>query len=85
MAKAHVSSSHVFFLLFFLFAKINGSESNEEVGVYELKRGDFSVKLTNYGAVVISVILPDKNGSLHSPPLLCFFVPWSENMIVVSI
>ncbi|KAG7954839.1 hypothetical protein I3843_11G040800 [Carya illinoinensis] len=64
MAKAQVSSSHVFFLLFFLFAKINGSESNEEVGVYELKRGDFSVKLTNYGAVVISVILPDKNGKL---------------------
>ncbi|KAF9671914.1 hypothetical protein SADUNF_Sadunf12G0100000 [Salix dunnii] len=37
---------------------------NEDIGFYELKRGDFSVKLTNYGATVISVILPDKNGKL---------------------
>ncbi|KAJ4707486.1 Aldose 1-epimerase [Melia azedarach] len=43
---------------------VHGSVATEEVGVYELKKGDFSVKLTNWGATVISVILPDKNGKL---------------------
>jgi len=37
-------------------------DASEEVGIYEIKRGSFSVKITNYGATVISVILPDKNG-----------------------
>ncbi|KAK2967797.1 hypothetical protein RJ640_016981 [Escallonia rubra] len=36
----------------------------EEVGVYELKKGDFSIRLTNWGASIISVVLPDKNGKL---------------------
>ncbi|OMO95362.1 Aldose 1-/Glucose-6-phosphate 1-epimerase [Corchorus capsularis] len=36
----------------------------EEVNVYELKRGDFSAKFTNFGAVMLSVLLPDKNGKL---------------------
>ncbi|PIN01191.1 putative mutarotase [Handroanthus impetiginosus] len=40
----------------------NGSESG--IGIYEIKKGDFSVKVTNYGARIISVILPDKNGKL---------------------
>nr|GLL18536.1 aldose 1-epimerase-like [Ipomoea trifida] len=39
-------------------------DASEEVGIYEIKRGNFSVKITNYGAIVISVILPDKNGKL---------------------
>jgi len=37
-------------------------DASEEVGIYEIKRGNFSVKITNYGATVISVIIPDKNG-----------------------
>uniref|UniRef100_A0A7N1A6P3 Aldose 1-epimerase n=1 Tax=Kalanchoe fedtschenkoi TaxID=63787 RepID=A0A7N1A6P3_KALFE len=32
--------------------------------LYELKRGDITVKLTNWGATVVSLILPDKNGKL---------------------
>lgn len=32
------------------------------IGIYELKRGGFSLKVTNYGATVLSLILPDKNG-----------------------
>ncbi|KAK3144592.1 hypothetical protein QOZ80_4AG0315120 [Eleusine coracana subsp. coracana] len=34
------------------------------VGVYELRRGDFSVKITNWGATVMSVVLPDSKGNL---------------------
>ncbi|GMH21936.1 hypothetical protein Nepgr_023779 [Nepenthes gracilis] len=37
----------------------------KEIGVYEIKRGDFSLNFTNWGATVISVILPDKNGKLN--------------------
>ncbi|KAL0355643.1 UNVERIFIED_CONTAM: Aldose 1-epimerase [Sesamum radiatum] len=39
-------------------------EAAEEIGIYELQRGDFSVKITNYGATVLSVVLPDRNGKL---------------------
>jgi aldose 1-epimerase len=55
---------YFFVLLAFLLAiNVNGSEAKEEeVGVYELKRGNFALNLTNYGATVLSVILPDKNG-----------------------
>ncbi|KAM0979756.1 hypothetical protein ACFX13_015836 [Malus domestica] len=53
------------FLCFLLLPLVfDRSEANENVGIYELKKGDFSVKLTNYGATVLSVILPDKNGKL---------------------
>ncbi|OEL16450.1 Aldose 1-epimerase [Dichanthelium oligosanthes] len=34
------------------------------VGVHELKRGDFSIKVTNWGATLMSVILPDSKGNL---------------------
>ncbi|XP_066348831.1 uncharacterized protein [Miscanthus floridulus] len=35
-----------------------------KVGVYELKLGDFSVKVTNWGARLMSVVLPDSKGNL---------------------
>ncbi|EES10935.1 hypothetical protein BDA96_06G116000 [Sorghum bicolor] len=34
------------------------------VGVYVLRKGDFSVRLTNWGARVMSVVLPDCKGNL---------------------
>ncbi|TVU29566.1 hypothetical protein EJB05_21138 [Eragrostis curvula] len=34
------------------------------VGVYELRKGDFSIKVTNWGATLMSVILPDSKGNL---------------------
>lgn len=43
---------------------VNGSKA--EIGIYELKKGDFSMKVTNFGARIISVVLPDKNGTFHS-------------------
>ncbi|KAJ0042554.1 hypothetical protein Pint_19277 [Pistacia integerrima] len=39
-------------------------DSTKGVGLYEIKKGNLSVKLTNWGATIISVILPDKNGKL---------------------
>jgi aldose 1-epimerase len=34
------------------------------VGVYELKKGDFSIKVTSWGATLMSVvILPDSRGN----------------------
>jgi hypothetical protein len=41
------------------------------VGVYELKTGDFSVSVTNWGATITSVVLPDSKGAfrLSSDPL----------------
>ena len=34
------------------------------VGVYELSKGDFSIKVTNWGATVTSVVFPDSQGML---------------------
>ncbi|KAK6256030.1 Aldose 1-/Glucose-6-phosphate 1-epimerase - like 9 [Theobroma cacao] len=51
-------------LLLLVFGFVNGSPPKEAVGVYELKNGDMSVKFTNWGATIISVVLPDKNGKL---------------------
>lgn len=51
-------------LIFLLVVAALGFGNGNEVGVYELTRGDFSIKLTNYGATILSVILPDKNGKL---------------------
>lgn len=58
------------FFYFFAFVTLilcknkNSCTADEEIKVYQLKKGDFSVKITNYGATVLSVILPDKNGKL---------------------
>ncbi|XP_073295397.1 uncharacterized protein [Primulina huaijiensis] len=53
-----------FFVLILGFALGNVCKGGEEIGVYELEKGDFSVKITNYGATVLSVIVPDRNGKL---------------------
>lgn len=51
----------VFLVSLFLIKHLSGAT---EIGVYELKRDEFSVKVTNFGATVLSVVLPDKNGKL---------------------
>ncbi|XP_073126541.1 uncharacterized protein [Henckelia pumila] len=53
-----------FFVLILGFALGNVCKGDEEIGVYELKKGHFSVKITNYGATVLSVIVPDRHGKL---------------------
>lgn len=55
----------------FAIANASGSESKERIGVYALKKGDLSVKFTNWGATIISLVLPDKNG-------LCSFLEFYE-------
>ncbi|KAF8703327.1 hypothetical protein HU200_032125 [Digitaria exilis] len=37
------------------------------VGVYELSKGDFSIKVTNWGATLTSVVLPDSKGESRAP------------------
>ncbi|CAN4079354.1 unnamed protein product [Withania somnifera] len=49
-----------FILHLWAAARVTG----DKIGIYEIKKGDFSVKVTNYGARVISVLLPDKHGKV---------------------
>ncbi|KAM3286571.1 galactose mutarotase [Capsicum chacoense] len=51
----------LFFILHLLAAS---SVTGRKIGIYEIKKGDFSVKVTNYGATIISVLLPDRNGKI---------------------
>ena len=44
------------------FGSVHGSSKKQEVGFYELKKGDISMKFTNWGAAIVSLILPDKHG-----------------------
>lgn len=52
-----------FFGLFVLACGVSANGSrNHGLGIYEIKKGDFSLKVTNYGARIVSVVVPDKNG-----------------------
>lgn len=64
MVKISVLLSFVFLIAFGFV--VHGSSATKEVGVYEIKKGNFSVKFTNWGATIISVILPDKNGMIYT-------------------
>ncbi|XP_060194376.1 uncharacterized protein LOC132623616 [Lycium barbarum] len=60
-----MSSKINLLICFFIFHLLAAtSVSGSKIGIYELKKGGFSVKLTNYGARIISVFLPDKNGKV---------------------
>lgn len=51
-------------ILFVSIGFASGDIYNQKIGVYELKKGNFSVKFTNYGASIVSVVVPDKYGNL---------------------
>ncbi|KAL1373308.1 hypothetical protein HN51_003292 [Arachis hypogaea] len=59
---AKVSMLFSFLLGLVLLSQAHGS--GEKIGFYELRRGDFEMRVTNYGATVLSVVLPDRNGNL---------------------
>ncbi|KAM3253109.1 hypothetical protein T459_06968 [Capsicum annuum] len=58
------SNINLSFCLFILHLWAVISVTEQDIGVYEIKKGDFSVKVTNYGARIISVFLPDKHGEV---------------------
>uniref|UniRef100_A0A0D9VHG5 Aldose 1-epimerase n=1 Tax=Leersia perrieri TaxID=77586 RepID=A0A0D9VHG5_9ORYZ len=45
-------------------ANADAAAGRKMVGVYELKKGDFSIRVTNWGATLMSVVLPDSKGNL---------------------
>ncbi|KAF3444768.1 hypothetical protein FNV43_RR14461 [Rhamnella rubrinervis] len=50
------------FLILAVSGLANGSATEHKVGIFELKKGDISVNLTNWGATITSLVLPDKHG-----------------------
>ncbi|KAI4356999.1 hypothetical protein L6164_000977 [Bauhinia variegata] len=40
------------------------SSADKNIGIYELRKGNFRLKLTNYGATIISLMVPDKHGNV---------------------
>ncbi|CAI8591794.1 unnamed protein product [Vicia faba] len=56
----------VFLCLFMVvFGFGNGYVEKEEIGIFELKKGEVSLKVTNWGASIVSLVLPDKKGKLN--------------------
>lgn len=37
-------------------------KGKQSLGFYELRRGEFSMVVTNWGATILAVRIPDKNG-----------------------
>ncbi|XP_028780547.1 aldose 1-epimerase-like [Neltuma alba] len=61
-----MTMSNTFVLLCLLLTAsvlVNGSVE-KKIRIYELKKGDVSLKVTNWGASILSLVLPDKNGKL---------------------
>ncbi|GER50475.1 aldose 1-epimerase [Striga asiatica] len=59
-----MSKFSIILLISFMFLVLAAIANNIEyngLGFYEIKKGNFSVKITNYGARIVSVVLPDKN------------------------
>jgi hypothetical protein len=51
--------------------KIRGRQQGKgTLGFYELRRGEFSMVVTNWGATILSVRLPDKTGTCNRFVLL---------------
>lgn len=50
--------------LIIAFALVNVCKASTEIGFYELKNDHLSVNITNYGATVLSFLVPDRNGEL---------------------
>lgn len=42
----------------------NTVDAEKKIEFYKLEKGDISINITNYGATVLNVFLPDKNGKL---------------------
>ncbi|KAL4354934.1 hypothetical protein GQ457_06G041850 [Hibiscus cannabinus] len=58
-----------FFFFSFLLLAVYGEKldydvgkSKEKIGTYVLKNGNMSVKFTNWGATIMSLVIPDKHG-----------------------
>ncbi|XBI08153.1 hypothetical protein VPH35_135931 [Triticum aestivum] len=65
MARAlFVSVLALWFLALGLSGRADAAAERKIVGVHELTKGDFSIKVTNWGATLMSVILPDSRGNL---------------------
>ncbi|RLM74593.1 aldose 1-epimerase-like [Panicum miliaceum] len=64
-----------------------GAGARRTAGVYELRMGDFSVRVTNWGARLVSVVLPDSKGNLADVVLgkdtIAEYVP--SNQVVSSL
>ncbi|KAL3570267.1 hypothetical protein D5086_027516 [Populus alba] len=52
-----------------LSSNLNSNQAKNEDGIYELRKGDFSIEVTNFGATLLPVVLPDKNGKLEDTVL----------------
>ncbi|KAJ1384497.1 Glycoside hydrolase-type carbohydrate-binding [Sesbania bispinosa] len=60
MFKVYLVSSFLLGLL--LLAQAH--EKDNKIQFYQLKRGNLHLNFTNYGATIVSVIVPDKHGNL---------------------
>lgn len=64
------------FLLLGLFVLLaQAHEHDKQISFYELKKGNFALNLTNYGASIISVIVPDKHGIFF---ILNFYISYCK-------
>ncbi|KAJ4753439.1 Aldose 1-epimerase [Rhynchospora pubera] len=64
MANKSIQLLSIFVVLLGLWCLSDATKYRKMVGIYELRKGDFSIRVTNWGATIISVVVPDKQGKL---------------------
>ncbi|RDX86305.1 Aldose 1-epimerase, partial [Mucuna pruriens] len=64
MFKVHLILSFLLGFLLLTQARIHPHGKDNKIGFYQLRRGNMELNLTNYGATIVSVIVPDKHGNL---------------------
>jgi hypothetical protein len=78
-------------LLLLCLALAGGTDAAKKtVGVYKLKnkKGDFSIKVTNWGATLMSVIVPDSKGMislLPENPCICVTFCGSTMLVIKQV
>ena len=87
---ASKASSMVYFFVLIgstlLFSNnVYATDYDNYINVYELTNGKISIKVTNYGATLLSVIVPDRNGLFTIAFLFFIFsfrVIHGENLLI---
>jgi aldose 1-epimerase len=70
MAMSRSTTTLLMCLLAVAVVSLGGAEARRQqgkgtLGFYELRRGEFSMVVTNWGATILSVRLPDQTGTCN--------------------
>ncbi|XP_047331954.1 galactose mutarotase-like [Impatiens glandulifera] len=64
MGSCKLFVGFIFAIIFLTGTHQTTAKKDKRIHIYQLQKGNFSMKFTNYGATLISLVVPDRNGML---------------------